>query len=171
MIFMEQKERNVEDDLGAFLISLVSQIKGQLKEYSENEVSIRPSDDKWSRKEILGHLVDSACNNHRRFVIFREQDHLHFDGYDQEEWVKTQQYADYDWTALVDLWHAYNVHIGKVIQNIPADLLEKETLDHNFDKVAFRRVPAGQPSSMQYFIKDYILHLQHHIDQIHDETR
>ena len=168
---MKNVVSNPEEDLGGFLISLVENIREELTGLDEEYVSQKGSPDQWSRKEILGHLIDSACNNHRRFVLFSNQQHLHFDGYHQEDWVNAQNYDDANWIDLVDLWYAYNVHIGRVIRQMPKSKLKEETLDHNFDKIAFRRVSHGQPSSMQYFIKDYILHLQHHIDQINDEAR
>jgi hypothetical protein len=56
-------------------------------------VALKPAPDRWSKKEILGHLIDSAANNHQRFVRAQGTPRLEFPGYEQEFWVATQAYA------------------------------------------------------------------------------
>ena len=80
-----------------------------------------PAPGKWSPREILGHLVDSAANNHRRFVIGQGDPDVVFDGYEQDAWVAVQRYRDADWDGLIALWHAYNLHLARVIALIPAE--------------------------------------------------
>ncbi|MDQ2969990.1 MAG: DinB family protein [Acidobacteriota bacterium] len=63
---------------------------------------------KWSPREVLGHLVDSAANNHIRFVRGQFEEDLIFESYDQDEWVRVQAYCDAPWTEIVELWRAYN---------------------------------------------------------------
>src|SRR5437763_16197319 len=91
-----------------------------LKQLSEANASIRPAPDKWSKKEILGHLMDSASNNHQRFVRAALQGELAFPGYDQERLVELQRFQDLEWTFLVDLWIAYNRLLVHVLRNLPA---------------------------------------------------
>ena len=72
----------------------------KLHSISENDslTSSRPG--KWTCREILGHLIDSAVNNTRRFVIGQSADKLIFDGYDQDLWVAAQRYYDQSWQQL-----------------------------------------------------------------------
>src|SRR5215472_16386475 len=71
--------------------------------------------DSWSRAEILGHLIDSAANNHRRFVIGQLEENLVFPGYQQNGWVKVQRYSEAPWEELVTLWASYNRHLAWVM--------------------------------------------------------
>lgn len=87
----------------------------RLLEIPEAETE-KPLGDGWCAKQILGHLIDSAANNHARFVRAQLQDDLVFDGYAQEDWVRVQKYELESWAALVDLWTEYNLHILHVIE-------------------------------------------------------
>jgi len=71
----------------------------RLREVSETRSEVRPALGEWSAKEILGHLIDSAANNHRRFVEAQSKDDLVFPGYSQKQWVAVQQYQQASWTA------------------------------------------------------------------------
>jgi hypothetical protein len=128
--------------------------------------SRRPAPDKWCAKEILGHLVDSAANNHRRFVMGQDQSDLCFDGYAQDLWVARQQYCNVAWEDLVVLWTAYNRHLASVIGVIADDVLQRPFARHSFDRIAMRAVPADEPSTLGYLVEDYIAHLRHHMSQI-----
>ena len=121
---------------------------------------------KWSKKEILGHLIDSSINNHRRFLVAQSQLNLIFDGYVQDEWVLISNYHQWVWQDIVESWHLRNLDIAKVISRIPEDKLKQSTFDHNFDQIAFKIVPKGSVSNLEYFITDYIAHLEHHLSQI-----
>lgn len=126
----------------------------------------RPAPDKWSPREIIGHLIDSASNNHQRFVRAAFQDDLVFLGYDQDKWVALQRYQDAPWGDLVTLWASFNQHLVRVMAAIPADVRRREHRRHNLDRLAFRPVAAGSPATLEYFMEDYVLHLQHHLRQI-----
>ncbi len=152
--------------IGASLLSAIDKARYQLEVMADQESSIRPAPGKWSKKEILGHLIDSACNNHRRFVLAPGQDSLVFDGYDQEAWVERQNYQAADWQELVNLWYAYNRHLARMVDLIPPDILLKEHHEHNLDQLAWQPVPLDQPATLAYFIRDYIGHLEHHLRQI-----
>ena len=67
---------------------------------TDEQAAVRPAEGKWSAKEIIGHLIDSASNNHGRFVRAQLQDDLIFSGYAQADWVAVQRYQERDWTAL-----------------------------------------------------------------------
>ena len=121
---------------------------------------------RWSAIEILGHLIDSASNNHQRFVRARWQDDLVFDGYQQDEWVAAQRYAESRWLDTVSLWRTFNLHIAHVMRTTPHDVLHASRARHNLDVLAWKAVPAGQPTTLEYFMRDYIEHLEHHLVQV-----
>lgn len=78
----------------------------QLLEVSEEAAAVRPSPGRWSAKEVVGHLIDSAAHNHQRFVRAQWQERLVFAGYEQDAWVAAQRYGDAPWVELVVLWRA-----------------------------------------------------------------
>ncbi len=117
-------------------------------------------------REVLGHLIDSAANNHVRFVRAAIEDDMVFPGYAQNEWVEAQRYNDRDWDDLIDLWERYNRHIANVIRSIPPAAMKRERTRHNLDEIAWRTVPRGEPVTLEYFVDDYIAHLEHHLTQI-----
>src|ERR1051326_1019289 len=92
----------------------------RLGELSEAKASQPVAPGKWSPKEIIGHLVDSASNNHGRFVRAQLSDGLFFPGYDQEAWVRVQQYSRANWIELIALWRGLNHHIATVVEHIPS---------------------------------------------------
>jgi len=131
----------------------------------------KPQPDKWSPKQIIGHLIDSANNNHRRFVKAQLQDNLVFLGYKQEGWVDAQNYQEADWLELLGMWKTYNLFICKVIENISEEKLNYMTTEHCFDKMAWgkhtEKFPKeGAASNLAFLIEDYIGHLEHHVQQI-----
>ena len=133
---------------------------------SDEQAARRPAPDKWSAKEIIGHLIDSANNNHRRFVIAPAKDDLVFEGYQQEFWVETQQYQKADWQELVILWQAYNLHISFVMRTIPAAVREKEHSQHSLQRMAWKTIPSEESTTLDYLMADYVGHLKHHLQQI-----
>lgn len=126
--------------------------------------------DGWCAKQILGHLIDSAANNHARFVLAQLQDDLWFEGYDQEGWVRIQKYELEAWVSLVDLWTNYNLHLLHIISNIPEETLKKPRTKHTLDKIAWQTVPADRAVTLDYFIRDYYGHLQDHLKQIFENV-
>ena len=121
----------------------------------ETRTLTRPSPDDWCAREVLGHLIDSACNNHRRFVLGQSPDIRTFDGYNQDDWVGRQRYHEVAWRDLVALWSSYNRHLAHVIACAQA-----ETLSHAAES------PDGKEVTLGFIMEDYVTHLQHHLDQI-----
>jgi hypothetical protein len=109
----------------------------------------------WSRKQIMGHLIDSASNNHQRFVRASLQDSLDFPGYDQEGNVRLQAPQEADWSLLVALWAAYNRYLAHVIARLPASKLETSC-----------RIGSGAPVTLRFIAEDYLTHMVHHLRQI-----
>ncbi|MFH1686262.1 MAG: DinB family protein [bacterium] len=142
----------------------------RLSSIPEEKAACRPGPGKWSAKEIVGHLIDSACNNHRRFVIAQTKDDLIFDGYDQERWVRVQDYQSRPWPELVLLWAAYNRQLVHLVSCIPPEVLTKPRARHSLDQIAWKKVPADTPTTLEYLIRDYLGHMQMHLEQIRQQT-
>ena len=120
----------------------------------------------WSPKQVIGHLIDSASNNHQRFVRARFVDALRFPGYDQNAWVEAQGYGEAPWRDLLALWESFNRQLASVMERASAEELEKKRTDHNLDLIAWEIVPAEESVTLLYFMRDYVGHLQHHLRQI-----
>lgn len=144
----------------------VGQAGEQLLLIPEGHAAIPRAAGKWSAKQIVGHLIDSAAHNHQRFVRARFSNDLVCPGYDQEVWVEVQRYNDEPWSQLVQLWQQYNLHLCHVMSNIPVDLRTKPRARHNLDQIAWQTVSTSEPVTLEYFMQDYVAHLQHHLDQI-----
>ena len=144
----------------------IHEIYNQLSQISIKKAKQQPAPDKWSPIQIMGHLIDSANNNHRRFTKAQWQDNMIFNGYAQAEWVTAQNYQAANWQQILDLWKSYNLHISYIMENTPEEKLNREVHEHNLDKIAMITVPADQPTSLGYFMKDYIYHIEHHFRQI-----
>ncbi|HEV7857209.1 MAG TPA: DinB family protein [Pyrinomonadaceae bacterium] len=124
------------------------------------------SDGKWSAKEIIGHLIDSASNNHQRFVRAQFTDALVFPPYDQEAWVRAQRYNEEPWPLLVQLWESYNLHLLHVMSSIPAETRTRLRPTHNLQRIGWKTVSENEPVTLEYFMLDYIAHLKNHLKQI-----
>jgi hypothetical protein len=138
----------------------------RLQLVSEEEASRSPAPGKWSAKQVIGHLIDSASNNHQRFVRAQFTDDLVFPGYEQEAWVSVQRYQEASWTDLVGLWHLFNLHLARVIEAIPRSVREKRRVRHNLHELAWRPVPESEAATLEYFMRDYVEHLNHHLAQV-----
>ena len=110
----------------------------------------------WCAREILGHLIDSACNNHRRFVIGRDTPPVVFQGYNQDDWVERQRYAQVPFRDLVELWGAYNRHLAHLIAVTPAETFANSGRSYD-----------GTDVTLGFLMEDYVRHLRHHLEQLH----
>ncbi len=135
----------------------VDQALDQLALMKPDQVSSKETPDSWSKKEILGHLIDSAANNHQRFVRACGNVAATLPTYKQEDWVQVQQYNESDWGALVELWSAYNRHLSDVIERIPQDALASHC-----------NIGKENPVTLEFVVKDYLRHLRHHLHTILD---
>ena len=89
-----------------------------------------------------------------------------FDGYAQDEWVATQRYQQAPWSELLTLWETFNRHLARVMEAVPEPVRTRAHTRHNLDDLAWRAVPADQPATLDYFMADYVDHLEHHLRQI-----
>jgi hypothetical protein len=138
----------------------------RLLSISDEQSQRASGDEKWSPKQIIGHLIDSASNNHQRFVRAQFKDDLVFQGYDQEEWVRVQRYDEEPWTLLVQLWTAYNLHLAHVMAKASDESRARLRHEHNLDQIAWQPVATTEPVTLEYFMRDYIGHLENHLKQV-----
>jgi hypothetical protein len=110
---------------------------------------------KWSRKEIIGHLIDSASNNHQRFIRAQQGGTLSFPPYDQNHWSASQHCNERRWDDLIALWHAYNAHLAHVIARIPDAHLAVPCV-----------IESATPVTLEFLVTDYVVHLRHHLAQV-----
>jgi hypothetical protein len=162
---MTTQASSLAEFLGDFRSTVVSATE-RLRAISAEQSARKSSPDKWSIKEVLGHLIDSAANNHQRFVRAQFTDDLVFPGYEQEKWVNAQRYNAEDWSDMVQLWSSYNLHLLHVIATIPEATLMRARIRHNLDQIALNPVDQNDPATLDYFVRDYLVHMKHHLDQI-----
>jgi hypothetical protein len=134
------------------LRSAIRTLPAVLTHFSEAESEQRPSPERWSKKEVLGHLIDSASNNHQRFVRGQLASGQDFPGYEQEQWVRIQNYQAARWTDLIDLWRAYNTHLLHVVGCMSEE-----------GQRATCRVKGGAEVTLAGLFVDYVEHLEHHL--------
>lgn len=117
---------------------------------------------KWSAKQVIGHLIDSAANNHQRFVRLQIEPELRMDGYRQEEWVAVQCYAVMPWMQVLETWRVFNTHLAHVVQHVRVEHLRN----------VWHYVPSSPPLdgegplTLGFLIEDYIAHMRHHLRQL-----
>ena len=140
--------------LAAQLDETIETARPRLAAISEDAAGTKPGPNQWSKKEILGHLIDSASNNHQRFVRLQNEESVVLSSYQQNEWVRVQNYGGRGWHELVELWLAYNRHLAHVMRHS--------------DVNAARHVwkAPGAEYDLEYLMEDYLRHLRHHLAQI-----
>ena len=142
-------------ELSEKLLRSVDAAEPLLRKVSEPESQKPVLRGGWSRKQVIGHLIDSASNNHQRFVRASLEPSLAFPGYDQDGNVRVQAVQDADWQLLVSLWAAYNRYLAHVIANLPDAKLETPC-----------RIGQGETVTLRFLAEDYLEHLLHHLSQI-----
>ena len=138
-------------ELGERLMRVVTEAKDWLVQLSEERVSAPEREGKWSGKQVVGHLTDSAVNNLGRIIRMQIEAAPSLSGYRQMEWVNLQGYAKREWAQVLALWFALNEHVAWTIEHI-----EKARL-------ANRGVVEGEPLTLGFLIADYIAHMEHHL--------
>jgi hypothetical protein len=137
------------------LTSLIDASHCRLAALTEDDAARPYREGGWSRKQILGHLIDSASNNHQRFVRCIIGGGLtDWPSYQQERWVEVQGYRDLPWTDLVALWAYYNRLLGHILNRMPVEAS------------GFRCRVGGEEMTLAGLAGAYVSHLKHHLKQI-----
>jgi hypothetical protein len=140
-------------DLPTFLAETIERELPNLRTLTEERASMARSAGKWSAKEELGHLIDSAANNHIRFVRGAIEAEFRGPGYSQNDWVRLHGYSNMQWETIINFWFQYNTLLVRLVDRIPEDRLE-----------ALCVIGTNPAVALRFVIQDYILHMQHHID-------
>jgi DinB superfamily len=135
--------------------AIVTSAAHALRNLSPADASPRPKPGAWSKKEELGHLIDSAINNYARIIRAQNEDAPALPGYQQDVWVERQGYQDRDWSELISLWSAFNQHMLAAARRIPA-----EALTHTCT------IAGSKPLTLEFVIEDYVDHMVHHLQHI-----
>ncbi|WP_299106661.1 DinB family protein [uncultured Tenacibaculum sp.] len=141
----------------AALNNILEAFPKQIKVISEEEWSYKETS-KWSKKEILGHLVDSALNNLQRYIRVQYQEVPHI-AYHQNEWVAAQNWQEVSVAEIVTLWKSLNTQIAHVWSSFPEEKLEASiNVSKDLEK--------EEIYTFQEMLDDYIGHFNHHAKQI-----
>jgi hypothetical protein len=136
------------------LESIINVVPQQLQRIPESEFGYKPSPGKWSKKEIIGHLIDSATNNHHRFIRIQYEDRPVL-SYDQDRWNILSAYGDMDSNHLINFWQLYNRHLLHIIRQIPKENLNQTGL-----------LKSGEELTLAFYINDYVKHIEHHLKEM-----
>ena len=137
------------------LVTLVEAVYAKLSSIEDQDASAKPDAESWSQKEIIGHLIDSATNNHHRFIRAQLVDPLIFPAYQQEAWVKLNDYQTAPWDQLIQLWRSYNLLLAHLIDRIPADMGQR-----------LCTIGGDAPVTLQFLVEDYLGHMRLHVEQL-----
>ena len=138
-------------ELAERLAAVLREAMPWLVTLSEEQASAPEATDKWSAKQVVGHLTDSAVNNLARIVRMQIAHSEELPDYQQDEWVRLEHYAERGWPEVLGLWFALNEHVEWVIAHVSKKSLADTA-----------RV-AGAPVTLGFLIEDYIAHMQHHL--------
>jgi hypothetical protein len=152
----DRKGNQVNHELAPLLRRTIESELPNLRALDSDRVSVHPKGPtSWSPKQELGHLIDSAANNHIRFVRAALEPEYQGPSYKQEEWVKIHGYRDIPWDFLVTFWLQYNTLLAALVERIPPEKF-----------ATLCTIGDGEPASLGFVIEDYVRHMQHHLDHI-----
>jgi len=133
---------------------ILDETPARLQAFTNVAATEKPAENKWSKKEILGHLIDSASNNHQRFVRMQIDESITLPKYQQDDWVIIQQWQQRDWKDIVELWQILNQHILHIFSCIDESKLSNT-------------ITLGNATyTLQFIVDDYVDHILHHLKQI-----
>jgi hypothetical protein len=137
------------------LHALIDQVPARLEQLPQGKVESKPAPSQWSPKQELGHLVDSAANNHQRIVRAFLEDRPAVPGYDGDRWVEVHAYQNRDWHELIQVWRLLNLQLLAAAQAVPQGAWTRTcTIDNS------------SPLTLQFVFDDYLRHMVHHLQHI-----
>jgi hypothetical protein len=139
----------------AQLHALLRQVPSRLEELSAETVARRLAPSRWSPKEELGHLIDSAANHHQRIVRVQMRDGLALPGYEQNTWVAVHRYQERSWSELIGLWRSLNRQLLVAAEAVPPAAWEHVCT-----------IADSEPMTLKYVFEDYLRHMLHHVEHI-----
>jgi len=135
---------------------LCETIPMQLSNIDEETFSQKSSPTQWSKKEIIGHLIDSATHHHHRLVRGQWEE-MPVISYDQNQWNTFNYYQNMSGNQVISFWLAYNLHLVVLLKNIPEEKLARKINTGGLENV-----------TLEFIIQDYVVHLEHHLRQVVD---
>jgi len=148
-------ERGTEMQSMIVLQELIDRLPARLKALPSARVERKPAPDAWSPKEELGHLLDSAANNHQRIVRTQLEEHPAMPNYDGDAWVALHQYQRRDWQSLIERWVVLNSQLMAAAEAVP-DSAWTRTL----------AIADSGPLTLQFVFDDYVEHMLGHLRHI-----
>jgi hypothetical protein len=144
-------------DIASEIDSLIESWRTKLLELDAVSAHSKPAPDRWSISEVVGHLVDSACNNHQRFVRAQYCTDFVFPKYEQNEWVAAANYQESDWGSLVELWYHYNRLMAGLIRNMRTSKLSTACT-----------ITPYETCTLGFLVTDYLDHMKRHVNILAD---
>ena len=156
---MVENVPNNWNNLASDIENAVDEACKQFRSLQEEAIEARLNHGDWSVKEIVGHLIDSASNNHQRFVRLQVADGLSFPDYSQDNdaWVSIQRYQKAPWEDLIALWQHFNFHLARIIRTV-----DERCIDHIWVVNEDTSITLGE------LMIDYLRHLKTHLQQIRE---
>jgi hypothetical protein len=138
------------------LADILVEFEGKLNALSDAQLSDKPLPTKWSKKEVIGHLIDSGHNNLRRFIVGQYETNPKII-YEQDFWVNMNGYQRTDSKSIIQLWVLINRQIITVLQS---------SADENLRRTCDTGKLTPNLRSIEWLAKDYVKHLKHHLNQV-----
>ena len=134
---------------------LVKHVPDRLERISDRDTDIAPSPSKWSAREELGHLIDSAANNHQRIVRAQLENTPAMPGYAPQAWVDLHGYKRREWRELIELWRALNQQLSAAAEAVPESARSRTCT-----------IAGSEPLTIEFVFEDYLEHMLHHLQHI-----
>jgi hypothetical protein len=131
----------------------------KLIDLTEDVISNKRNTQNRTIKQILGHLIDSASNNHQRMIRLQYNENLDFPDYQQDNdlWIALQDYQNANWNTIVQLWKYYNLHMVQVIKSVDQEKLNNSWQSFKANTVTLRQM-----------IEGYLVHIELHFKEIQE---
>jgi hypothetical protein len=167
LIFSRKDASEVSEErkflIRQIMILIINNLKQAMERYyslllkiDDASFSLKPTPDKWSKKEELGHLIDSSQNNIQRFIRVQYEANVHI-RYNPDNWVAMNNYQTRDTKELIELWYLLNKQIIAILEKMPQE--KWETL------MSFDVNPSIKNTTL-FIAEDYVKHLEHHLESI-----